>query len=438
MPRDDDKVLAALAANGVPPSSPDQARPTIGRAWLEACKLNRDGEPVANLDNTLLALQQAPELRDLIGFDMMECAVMARGPVPGITDPVKALPRYPQPLTDVYASAIQVLIQRAGLPRITQDQMHQAIDLRAHECRYHPVRDYLTGLEWDGKGRLQKWLSHYLGAEQSPYVSNIGTMFMIALVARVFDPGCKADYMLILEGDQGIGKSTACAIIGGAWFSDSLPDLTAGKDVPQHLRGKWLIEIGEMQALSKAGNAMLKSFLTRQTERYRPTFGRRETVEPRQCVFIGTQNLKTYLHDETGARRYWPVWVESIDHEALRHDRDQLFAEAVHRYHEGERWWPDSNFEAEHIRPQQEARFEGDAWEDVIREHLDRVGKSNPHAARRSTLAQVAEGALGLPKDRLGTAEQRRIATCLTRLGWERRRGTGGDRYWAPRSEVIL
>jgi predicted P-loop ATPase len=221
----------------------------------------------------------------------------------------------------------------------------------------------------------------------------------------------------VLEGRQGTLKSTACAILGGAWYSDNLPELSAGKDVSQHLRGKWLIEVSEMHAVTKAEAAALKAFLTRTAERFRPSYGRREVIEERQCCFIGTTNRDCYLKDESGGRRFWPIKTGNILTNALERDRDQLFAEAVAGFRAGAHWWPDKDFERGHIIPEQAARYESDAWEEAIAKFLE--GRD------QVTIWQVARDGLFIETPKLGTADQRRIRAALERANWQR--GKMGD-----------
>ena len=379
--------------------------------WVKKCQTTKEGDPRGNLVNAMIALREDGDVSRIFALDEM------------LRTPVIHTRLGLRPVTDADVSHVQEHLQKAGLETLSKDVIHQAVDLRASERSFHPVRDYLSALRWDGQRRVPGWLHRYLGAARGIYAEQIGTMFLIAMVARIMRPGCKLDYMMVLEGPQGARKSTACAILGSDWFSDAMPDINGGKDVAQHLNGKWLIELAELAALSKAENAKLKSFITRDTERYRPSYGRKEVIEPRQCVFIGTTNQAAYLRDETGGRRFWPVAVGAIDTDALKRDRDQLFAEAVKLYHDGVKWWPDGEFEAEHIRPAQEARFEADAWEEAIGQCL--AGKA------RTTVLEVARYALSMETQKLGTSEQRRISAILERLGWVRAsRGHGGVRYW--------
>jgi predicted P-loop ATPase len=405
--------------------------------WLSRCITDAKGRPLSVVENAYVAIESDEALRDALAYDEMQRTPMLMHQV---GYPIGGDLKEPCPLTDVHVIEIQRWLQRAGLERIGREVVFDAVNAYTRAHGYHPVLDYLENQEWDEQTRVDTWLSTYLGAENSPYTRAIGRMFLIEMVARIFEPGCKADYMPVLEGPQGALKSTACAVLAEPWFSDNLPDIaTAGKDVSQHLKGKWLIEISEMHAMNRAEASLLKSFISRTTERYRPSYGRCEVHEPRQCCFIGTTNKEMYLRDETGGRRFWPSKCGNINIDRVVPDRDQLFAEATKLYREGTTWWPEAEFERKHMVPQQAARYEGDAWEPVVRKYLGNK--------TRVTLLEVAVGALkfevdppqhmegeprparGTPINRLGTADQRRITAILTNLGWKSNRDMHG-RWW--------
>jgi Virulence-associated protein E-like domain len=382
--------------------------------WLDACIKGETNRPLAILANVLIGLRA--QWPDHFNYDEMLCS-------PVLTRSLDSKSNFtPHPITDVDVGLLQEQLQHAGLKRLAKDIVHQAVDIHAQNCGFHPVRDYLENIVWDQTARLVNFLPIYFGAEKNEYHKAIGKMFLISMVARIFRPGCKVDHLLVIEGPQGALKSTACQILAGEWFSDNLPDISAGKDASQHLRGKWLIEVSEMHAMSRAETTQLKAFITRQEERYRPSYGRKEVIEPRQCVFIGTTNKDTYLRDETGGRRFWPVKATAIKPEALSKDRDQIFAEAVQLYRQDEHWWPDHEFERQHIEPQQAARYEGDVWEQTVAKHLAGV--------TRTTIAEIAVNAIGFRQENIGTIVTRRIAAILQRLGWKSERDKHG-RWWA-------
>jgi predicted P-loop ATPase len=395
--------------------------------WAERCIKDDMERIIPNLANVLVALRALPEVAEAFAYDSMLKVTILRKELPvapgGESASSGPLPRS---VRDEDVSQLQEWLQHMGMPKIGRDQVHQAVDQRAMERAFHPVRDYLDGLRWDKTHRLDAWLSTYLGADKGAYEAKIGRMFLVGMVARIFKPGCQSDYMLVLEGDQGERKSSACRVMAGEWFSDGLKTI-GDKDASQHLRGKWLIEIGELSAFGRADTEALKHFLTQTVERYRPSYGRKEVVEPRQCVFIGTTNKKAYLKDETGARRFWPVKIGRIDLDALARDRDQLFAEAVEAYRAGDHWWPEATFEREHIKPQQRDRYEADAWQQPIAKFVKGL--------ERVTIAEVANGALDIPTGKIGTEMQRRISAVLIDEGWTRgKRTMVGIPFLAPRT----
>jgi predicted P-loop ATPase/5S rRNA maturation endonuclease (ribonuclease M5) len=380
----------------------------VDTSWTRSLAVNKSNEPLPTLENALICLRNDSTLKDRLSFDQMRRAPMINNSPP-------------QPIEDTDITDIQEYMQITGIKRISGDTVRQAVVGYCSDRPYHPVQTYLNALEWDGVDRS---LARYLGAKCDDYNNTICHLFLISMVARIFEPGCKVDYMLVLEGPQGVLKSTACRVLfSNDYFSDNLPDITTGKDAQQHLRGKWGIEIAELHAFNRADSHLLKQFVSRQHERYRPPYGHMEVLEPRQCVFIGTTNKEAYLKDETGGRRFWPVITGTIDIDALRRDRDQLLAQAVFEYRVGLDWWPDHTFEDQHIKPQQDARYDQDAW----------FGKvlANLKGLSQTTIAEVALG-LGIETSRLDKPVQMRIASILRELKWEKKHTDRGNIWVDP------
>ena len=216
-----------------------------------------------------------------------------------------------------------------------------ANDLAMSQRTFHPVREWLESLEWDGVERLDTLLCDYLGAEDNPLTRAMTRKHFTAAVARVMIPGCKYDYILTLIGPQGIGKSTLVKILGGDWFDDSLTSIE-GKEGMEQIRGKWLIEFGELTNYKKSTSEAYKAFISKQDDSYRPAYGRKVEVYPRQCVFFATTNEPAFLKGDTGNRRFWTVECDKVEimsdvWEHLPEERDQIWAEAVQRYRDGER-----------------------------------------------------------------------------------------------------
>lgn len=380
-------------------------------SWARFLIVNRDFSPKPLLANVITVLRTAPEWQGVLAFNEFNLTVAAieappwahAGPIAEWTDQEDRLTA-----NWLQHHGILVSVEIAG----------QGIQAVARDRPFHPVRQYLQGLRWDGVHRIDQWLSVYLGTEQTDYTAAVGSRWLISAVARIFQPGCQADCCLILEGPQGIRKSTALRTLAGDWFTDAIPELGT-KDACLQTIGVWIIELSELTSLNRVEADRTKAFMSRSVERFRPPYGRRTITAPRQCVFAGSLNQAAYLRDETGARRFWPVACGTIGVDELAGARDQLWAEAVVRYRAGAVWWLETPELARQAQDEQGQRYEDDPWTELI----------VPWLECRSTVsvAEILTDLLAKRKDQWLQVDKNRVARCLRALGWSRFRQRVGD-----------
>jgi predicted P-loop ATPase len=320
-------------------------------------------------------------------------------------------------LEDAALDRIWLLMERRFRLSVPKDFMRTVVIDTARLNKFHPVRDYLASLVWDGTERIDKWLTTYGGVEDTEYSRAVGRLFLIAAVRRSRQPGCKFDEMVILEQEvQGTDKSSALAFLAvrEEWFSDDLPLNVEGKQVIEALRGRWIVEASELSGMRRADIEHLKALLSRQVDRARMAYGRIVSEVPRQCVIVGTTNNQEYLRDTTGNRRFWPVKCQRFDVEKLRKDRDQLWAEAAQLEASGvsirlaQDMWPKA-------AEQQAKRLAEDPWLYDMEEALQHLGDVS---------LKISMGTIWTILDVRGaqrTQEQScRVGNVMRRLGWER------------------
>jgi hypothetical protein len=288
---------------------------------------------------------------------------------------------------------------------------------QARQNSFHPVRDYLAGLTWDGTPRLDEWLIKYAGAEDTPYTRAVSAKPLIAAVRRAQRPGTKFDEMLVLEAPQGYNRSSALRIlaVNDEWFTDDIPLNADSKVVIERLSGKWIAEASELKGMRKGDVEHLKAMLSRQVDRARLAYDRTPTEYPRQSVFIGTTNSASYLRDMTGDRRYWPVAVERFDLEALKANRDQLWAEAAHREVHGESvHLPEALWEA--ATGEQELRRVDDPFAGV----LDRKFTDAELPDHIKIRCEDVWRLLGIPEGHRSQEHNNRVGSAMQALGFKR------------------
>lgn len=398
--------------------------PVAGPSWIRQIVCSPSGEPCPISSNVLIALRHDADWRGVLGFDEFRQVPMLLGKPPWANGHWKG----PVEFNDVDENRALAWIQQQGI-HCGIEAVRQALSIVIDDHRYHPIRDYLTAVQWDGIGRLFKLLVYYFGADPiGNYTDIVGAKWMISAVARIFQPGCTAKYALILEGPQDLRKSMALEILGGEFYTDDVAQLGT-KDSAMQVGNAWIIELAELDSTRRADINTIKAFVSRKVDRFRKPFGRHVLQYPRQCVLAGTVNpLDEYLNDPTGSVRFWPVECTAIDTDALVADRDQLWAEAVYRYRQGERWWIEDTESIVAARGEQEARYTADSWESNIidwlneRPSLDEV-----------TTSQILSSALNIAIGDHDRGKQTRVGVILHRLGWSRPKRQWRDGKARPR-----
>jgi len=335
-------------------------------------------------------------------------------------DPKTALQKslqYPKDITEAEIGSLKhYLFQKYGY-ETERSTCAQAMDFVSRAYMYHPIRSWLNAIEWDGVERLDNWLPIYLGTARNEYTTTIGPKVLMGAVSRIFEPGCKMDYTLILEGEQGTGKSTVCEILGvyPDWFATIRPD--TDKDTRQVLSRKWIIEFAEIDALNRAADASkIKAFMTSATDTYRPPYAHAPQDFPRQSIFIGTVNPGAsyeYLNDITGGRRFWPVETGDINLKALKRDVIQLYAEAVHRYKQGEMRYVAGNL-TNILEDEVRKRQFVDPFVEKIRDYWE----ANPEIDKLN-LRWTAMTLLGLDERFFDKRVRARLVDSFSFLGWK-------------------
>lgn len=338
-------------------------------SWTQKLEFDKRGALKPTRQNYMLVLMNDPNLAGKIRVDRFAAETLGMAGLPWMRGSGAGT------WSDADDSGLRSYLEGVwGVPP-QWGPLEDALTQVALTQSFHPVQDYLKGLKWDEEKRLDNILTQYLGVESTEFSRVVGRKFLISAVARVMEPGCKADHTLLLCGGEGKGKSAFPRILAGDWYSESMPGLGGGKEIFEALRGSWIIEMAEMHAVRRADVEAVKHFLTKQVDKYREAYGRHVANYPRQCVFLGTSNDEKPLVSTSGNRRFWPVQVDlkrptSEWTVELQKNRDQLWAEAVQAYRQGETWYLSDEMEEAALRVQEEHRLE-DAWTTRIAQWLE-------------------------------------------------------------------
>lgn len=340
-------------------------------------------------------------------------------------------------ITDTHATQIKIWLARRYRFEPQVNVINEAMCVIAAENRFHPVREYLDTLEWDGTPRMDTWLKRHLSAvAPAKYLTAVSRKVLVAMVARIYEPGRKFDQVLILEGPQGIGKSRSIKALAGPEWSSDAPINLLDKDGVLAMRAVWLMELGELSGMRKADVDQLKEFVSRPVDRIRVPYGHHMQTFPRQCIFVGTTNNAEYLKDTTGNRRFWPVMVGDCHVDELAAERNHLLAEAKFAYDMGEVLWIDDENARLEAEGEQASRVFMDEWIEVLKSFFE---EANPDTNFPFGMFQLRDlfgdnGPAEMRSEKMDRGAQLRMAECLRVLGYTKgnrrsEKGTQG-KHW--------
>jgi predicted P-loop ATPase len=419
-------------------------------AWRDGLTRNREGHVEGTLHNLMLVMENDPRLAGLWWLNESSNQIELTRDAPW-----KGGSRTEFLDADSYELAAWLQNPDSYWMKCSDEAVLKAVIAVARRYRRHPIREYLTGLVWDGTPRVETMLVDLFGAPDNAYSRRAALCFAVGAVARILwcDPkqpavGAQVDFMLVLEGEQGKRKSSGLrTLFGSQWFVETSESPT-GNDFYQVIQGCWGVEIGEMDSFGKADVTAVKTAISRRVDKFRAPYERVPRSYRRECVFAGTTNEHEYLRDPTGGRRFLPVRTDGdVDLGGIAALRDQLWAEAVALFEAGTEWWQLPDDAAE----EQEARYIGDSWEGRIQTWLagrmpgdkaypQRAGVGWNEPAEWTTTDELLMYAIGADAAKHGRQEQMRIASVMKRLKWEQRRELVDgyrQRRWYPTEGAV-
>lgn len=410
-------------------------------AWADGLLFNKDDKLRKNHANLMRIFAEHPAWKGVIAYDEFRCDyVKLSCPPTEKASKFKAGAEW----TETDTTRATAWLQKTYGVEFATGMVLEALLAAGEENKFHPIETWLTSLKWDGKPRLDSFLADCFGVTPGAYASAVGSKWMISAVARTFEPGCQVDHMLVLEGEQGGGKSSGIRKLAPDPSMVADTGIVIGdKDSYQNLRGKWIYELAELASVKGREVEKIKQFLSSPKDTYRASYARKSRDWPRTCVFIGTTNeYNSYLADSTGNRRIWPVRTGLINLARIVADRPHLWAEAVHRYKAKETWHLDTAKLQQLASDEQDKRAQVDPWVEYITTwlrapYMPGVGKDGKPTLdpidpdKGISTGDIAQGAIGLRKQDTTPAVETKIGRIMAQLDWDRRQARrAGERVW--------